>query len=214
MTATNTLNETGGSVAQAPATAIFPPLSRRMTAYFIDLAIVAVVAIATLTLLLYATSGSAFASALASLGQGAGGMLIFMTLTNIVYHVFMECHVRYRGTVGKILMGLEVVDREGLSLTVGRALLRAFARLLPIVSCGLLYLVALRGGQFRSLHDRLAGTVVVIRARGCVNFTEALQTHRKMSLLDWVCTVAALTLFVTAALPFAARMVVRLLGAA
>lgn len=195
------------------AVATFPPLSRRMIAYFIDVAIVTITASAALLAVLYLTSGSSFAGALASLGQGVGAFAITLILTNFVYHVAMERQARYKGTVGKLCMGLEVVDHEGLSLTTGRAMLRALARFAPVISGGLLYLVAVRGGQFRSLHDRLADTYVVVRNKGQVDLQQAFQGRRKMGILDWLCVAGALGLFYAYALPLGSRLIVRLLGA-
>lgn len=65
------------------------------------------------------------------------------------------------GGVGKRLMGLRVLTKDGLPLGPGRALARALCWLLSSPLCNFGFLVALLRSDTRTLHDLLAGTVVV-----------------------------------------------------
>ncbi len=65
------------------------------------------------------------------------------------------------GGVGKRLMGLRVLAKDGEPLRPGRALARALCWLLSFPLCNLGFLVALFRSDTRALHDLLAGTVVV-----------------------------------------------------
>ncbi|MBI5623252.1 MAG: RDD family protein [Elusimicrobia bacterium] len=65
------------------------------------------------------------------------------------------------GTVGKKIMGLAVVDREGRGLGLGRSAARAFCWFLSMPIFNLGCVIALFHPESRALHDLLAGTVVV-----------------------------------------------------
>lgn len=64
-------------------------------------------------------------------------------------------------TLGKWMLGLEVVGPDGGHPSPGRAALRAAFSLLSAGAAGLGLLLALLDRQGRALHDRLAGTAVV-----------------------------------------------------
>ncbi len=83
------------------------------------------------------------------------------------------------GTVGKRIMGLRVVGRDGGPLGFPRSLVRAFGYLLstPLFNAG--FILALVHPESRALHDLLSGSVVVEgrpRSRGedVINFLGAM----------------------------------------
>lgn len=65
------------------------------------------------------------------------------------------------GTLGKRLLGVQVVDREGNPPGAARSLVRALGNALSTPLCNFGYLVALFHPESRALHDILAGTLVV-----------------------------------------------------
>lgn len=65
------------------------------------------------------------------------------------------------GTLGKRLLGIQVVDWEGNSPGAARSLIRAVGNVLSTPLCNFGYLVALFHPESRALHDILAGTLVV-----------------------------------------------------
>lgn len=67
----------------------------------------------------------------------------------------------WMGTVGKRLMGLAVQGVDGRQLSFGRASVRWAGRWLSSLVFGLGYLLALFTDKRQTLHDLLAGTVVV-----------------------------------------------------
>lgn len=69
----------------------------------------------------------------------------------------------WHGTVGKRLMGLAVQSVDGRQLNFGRASIRWAARWLSGLFLGLGYVLALFNERRQTLHDLLAGTVVVQR---------------------------------------------------
>ncbi len=67
----------------------------------------------------------------------------------------------WRGSLGKSLLGLEVLDRSGKKLGLLGAMVRSIA-FLPSFFLGLFgVLWILMDGEYRSLYDRVAGSVVV-----------------------------------------------------
>lgn len=75
------------------------------------------------------------------------------------YFALMESS-RRQGTIGKMLLGIRVVDRDGQRLSLSRACARTAGKLLSgILLIG--YVVALFTKQRRALHDLLADTLVV-----------------------------------------------------
>lgn len=67
-------------------------------------------------------------------------------------------------TIGKMLTGIRVIGDDGDRVDIAGAVLRAAGVLLSIVLIGLPYLPALVSRDKRALHDRLAGTRVVLHA--------------------------------------------------
>lgn len=65
------------------------------------------------------------------------------------------------GGVGKRLMGLRVLTKDGLPVGPGRALARAVGWLLSSPLCNFGFVLALLRSDTRTLHDLIAGTVVV-----------------------------------------------------
>ncbi|MDE2038759.1 MAG: RDD family protein [Elusimicrobia bacterium] len=81
---------------------------------------------------------------------------------------FLAAYVLYQfagnlagATIGKRLMGLRVVRRDGRSLGAARSLARALGHLVSMPLFDLGFLLALVHPEGRALHDLLAGSVVV-----------------------------------------------------
>lgn len=64
-------------------------------------------------------------------------------------------------TVGKRLLGLRVVTREGLPLSAGRATVRVASQPLSFLVLGLGLVGIVTGKERRALHDVIAGTAVI-----------------------------------------------------
>lgn len=69
----------------------------------------------------------------------------------------------WQGTPGKRMLGIRVVDVNGVKLRFGRASLRFFCRFLSALPLGGGYLLALFSPHRQTLHDMLASTRVVMR---------------------------------------------------
>lgn len=75
------------------------------------------------------------------------------------YYALM--HSKYGATVGKMALGLRVVDDTGMYPTFARATGRYFALLVSGCTCMIGFIWAGFHAQKRSLHDLIAGTYVV-----------------------------------------------------
>lgn len=83
-------------------------------------------------------------------------------LMSLAYFVGME-RSSLQATVGKLALGIKVVDEQGRRLGAGRALGRWFATLLSYLTLYIGFLMALFTDRKRTLHDMVSGTQVVDR---------------------------------------------------
>ena len=90
----------------------------------------------------------------------------------LLYHVL--CWGFWGKTIGKMVMGIQIVRRDGDRIGLGRAILRTFAYLISTLTLHLPTLFALFGDERRAMHDILAGTVVATDA--------AVRAHREGGL--------------------------------
>lgn len=100
-------------------------------------------------------------------------VLPYMLLISVAYHALFVA--AFSATPGKLMLGLRVIGKEGVRVSVGRAITRAvvpalfliFDRLVPagIGTLALMvgYLMVAFDSQKRSLFDRIAGTRVIRR---------------------------------------------------
>jgi uncharacterized RDD family membrane protein YckC len=81
-------------------------------------------------------------------------------ILGFIYQVGML--VRSGATLGKRAVGVKVIDRAtGGEVKVGQAVGRVLASYLSLLVFTIGYLMALFDSEKRTLHDRLAGTVVI-----------------------------------------------------
>ncbi|MDH5753489.1 MAG: RDD family protein [Deltaproteobacteria bacterium] len=86
-------------------------------------------------------------------------------LLALVYHVVMESSKK-QGTLGKMAMGIKVVDADGNRITLGSSLLRNLVKILSGLIFFIGFLLVLFMPNRQSLHDKVAGTFVVSRLKG------------------------------------------------
>jgi len=67
----------------------------------------------------------------------------------------------FRGTIGKLAVGLYVVDVRGNRVSFGRATARHFGRILSVLTLMLGYLMAGWTPKKQALHDMLSGCLVL-----------------------------------------------------
>lgn len=80
----------------------------------------------------------------------------------ILYCAVMEA-TPLGGTLGKVILQIEVVDARGRHLTVWRSLLRNLAKLLSYLPLGFGFFWVALDRKRQAWHDKIAGTYVVAR---------------------------------------------------
>ncbi len=77
-----------------------------------------------------------------------------------LYFAFMESSKR-QATLGKIAIGLKVMDLDGKKLTFSRATGRFFSKILSVLTLMIGYVIAAFTEKRQALHDIIVGTVVI-----------------------------------------------------
>ena len=78
----------------------------------------------------------------------------------IIYYALMESS-KYQATVGKIVMGIKVVNKQGQGLDFSKALLRNLSKILSAFILGIGYIMIIFDDRKQGLHDKIADTFVV-----------------------------------------------------
>jgi uncharacterized RDD family membrane protein YckC len=91
--------------------------------------------------------------------SGGDGLIVMFVLVYFAYYVVLECSP-FQATVGKMALGIIVTDRNGERLSPGRSVLRNIGKVFSAF-LGIGFLMAASDDEKRSLHDRIAGTLVV-----------------------------------------------------
>jgi uncharacterized RDD family membrane protein YckC len=81
-------------------------------------------------------------------------------IVGILYKTLMESSAK-QATVGKMIVGIKVTDLNGQRISFGRAIGRYFASILSSLTLGIGYLLAGWTEKKQTLHDMVAGTLVV-----------------------------------------------------
>jgi len=89
-----------------------------------------------------------------------GTLELIAVVVTWLYFALMESSAR-GATVGKLILGLRVVDDQGARISFLRATGRFFAKVISAVILLIGYLMAAFTDRKRALHDIIAGTLVV-----------------------------------------------------
>jgi len=82
------------------------------------------------------------------------------TVLQAAYYTFMESSAK-QGTIGKIALGLKVVDYNGNRITPVKAFLKYVGRIINGCTCMIGYLLPLFTEKKQALHDMIGGAVVL-----------------------------------------------------
>lgn len=97
-------------------------------------------------------------------GLGLTGMLVGLVLVPLALQALYYAGFHASGkqaTLGKMAVGIKVVDEDGQRISFGRGLGRFFATILSALILCIGYLMAAFTDRSRALHDMIAGTLVV-----------------------------------------------------
>jgi uncharacterized RDD family membrane protein YckC len=87
-------------------------------------------------------------------------LAVLIPVTNLIYHIVMECSNK-QATYGKQILKIKVCDEEGKRIGVGRAVGRNFCKFFSTLTLFTGYLVSFFNRRQQCLHDMMAGTLVV-----------------------------------------------------
>lgn len=85
-----------------------------------------------------------------------------MLVINWLYYALMESS-KNRGTLGKMAVGIVVVNENGERISFGKATGRYFGKILSGLILGIGFIMAAFDQRKQALHDRLAKTLVINR---------------------------------------------------
>lgn len=85
---------------------------------------------------------------------------LLLIIVGILYFVGLPA-TPWRGTVGKKVLGLEIVDTNGDTISIFRSIIRNIARIFSSLLLGLGYVIAAFHPKKRALHDLIANTYVI-----------------------------------------------------
>lgn len=92
--------------------------------------------------------------------------LIFVM--SALYYIILNASARFKATFGKYVLEMQVLDLQGNKISYMRSFWRYFfsilSGLISIFTFGLPYWLVALNQKKRSLHDYLAGTIVIIKS--------------------------------------------------
>jgi uncharacterized RDD family membrane protein YckC len=141
----------------------------------------------------FALRGGDFSASPLAFIFGAYGVVIASIVLSLLYFAVSESS-RGQATIGKLALGLKVTDVNGKRLSFLRALARYIAHIVSNLTLGIGYVLNVFTVRQQTLHDLIAGTLVVYKEVTPTdlidNLTVPAQGAQKASvLLVWVMTV-------------------------
>ncbi len=152
----------------APGGARYAGFWLRFTAHLLDGTVIAiatfiplVIAVAVFAKDFDITKASTDAETMRAIAVFAGPLLALIFYVGLwLYHALMTSSA-YQGTLGKMALGLKVTDLDGNRISFWRASLRFFGTLVSNASFSVGYLIQPFTARKQTLHDLIAGTLVV-----------------------------------------------------
>jgi uncharacterized RDD family membrane protein YckC len=95
-----------------------------------------------------------------SLMATMGTVILVVYAIQILYFSIMESS-KFQGSVGKMALGLKVVDMNGNPISFGTAFLRSIGKIISGAVMCIGYLMAAFTDKKQALHDMIASTLVV-----------------------------------------------------
>ena len=151
--------ETPAAAPATVATGVYAGFWKRFAAFILDYIVVVVLAMmagAVIGLVYGIGAGAPTDDAASSLGAIAGLLVWWL------YYALMESSAT-QATLGKMALGIRVVDQEGNAVSFGRATGRNLAKFLSGLILMIGYLMAGFTSRKQALHDIVAGCLVVNR---------------------------------------------------
>ncbi|WP_017733957.1 RDD family protein [Nafulsella turpanensis] len=100
------------------------------------------------------------AAAFAAIFGAMGIIQVVSLVIGWLYFALMQSS-KYQATLGKMVLGLKVVDQEGARLSFGKATLRYIGKFISSAVLMIGYLIAAFNPRKQALHDMIASTYVI-----------------------------------------------------
>jgi len=114
-------------------------------------------------------------------------LMIFLTfLLDALYEILLT--YRFGGTLGKLLLGIRVVDERGKNISLGRSIGRYFAKYVSELTLGVGFLMIAFTKKKQGLHDMMAKTYVI-------NSKNSWQNRRKYVIIAVIILLAAYIIY-------------------
>ncbi|MDR2862339.1 MAG: RDD family protein [Puniceicoccales bacterium] len=84
-----------------------------------------------------------------------------IVLISFLYFMLMNGSRRYRGTIGKMALGISVVNHGGHHIGFSQAIVRTLAGILSIIPLGAGFIMIAYNPQRRALHDLISDSWVI-----------------------------------------------------
>ncbi|MBT1703098.1 RDD family protein [Chryseosolibacter indicus] len=109
------------------------------------------------------TEEEAAAAAMGMVGAivaAVGSIILIIYAIQVLYYAFMESS-KFQGSLGKMAMGIKVVDMNGERITFGKAFLRSIGKIISGTIFYIGFLMAAFTEKKQGLHDMIASTLVL-----------------------------------------------------
>jgi uncharacterized RDD family membrane protein YckC len=151
-----------------PAHMIYAGFWYRFLAWLIDIIILGVVlgtlwAVIMVVSAAFALRGSDVSSSSLAFIFGAYGLVIATNIILSLLYFALSESSRGQATIGKLALGLKVTDANGKRLSFLRALARYVAHIVSNLTFGIGYVLNVFTARQQTLHDLIAGTLVVYK---------------------------------------------------
>jgi uncharacterized RDD family membrane protein YckC len=135
----------------------------RFAAYFFDLVVVSLCTLFLLLVLFILMNY--FSNNNVSISEVLNSVLIPFYLFSYLLKCFYFTYFHsYNGqTVGKLICGIRVVDKKGKNISIFKSLVRFFGYYLSLYCLGLGFLWVIVDKNKQGWHDKLAGSIVVLK---------------------------------------------------
>lgn len=112
-------------------------------------------------------------------------LLLMTSFASLLYGTFLDSSI-FQGTLGKILLGLQVVDLQGKKISLKTSLYRNMIKTLTIDLCFIGFIFFMLSFKSKTLQDMLTKTLVVnkLKNQKADHFSHPLYEKTKNNSLD------------------------------
>jgi len=100
--------------------------------------------------------------AIAVFAAGLSGFVFIEIVVYVLYFAGMESS-KYQATLGKMVVGVIVIDEDGNRISFGRAAGRFFSKILSALILYIGFIMAGFDSRKQALHDKIASTLVIYK---------------------------------------------------